>query len=64
MYIDYKCKYKDNGLPQFVTTWLIAIDCHNIWLDDFEDFVHYYHLEDKFGIKYNNKNKPIKLKMK
>lgn len=64
MHIAYKCKYKDNGLPQFVTTWLIGIGCHNIWLDDFEDFVHYYHLEDKFGIKHNNKNKPIKLKMK
>lgn len=64
IHIAYKCKYKDNGLPQFVTTWLIGIGCHNIWLDDFEDFIHYYHLEDKFGIKYNNKNKPIKLKMK
>lgn len=64
MNIDYKCKHKDNGLPLSVTTWLIRIGCHNIWLDDFEEFVHYYHLEDKFGIKCNNKNKPIKLKIK
>ena len=64
MYIVYKCKYKDNGLPLSVTTWLIRIGCHKIWLDDFEEFVHYYHLEERFGIKHNNKNKPIKLKIK
>ena len=62
--ISYKPKYKDNGTPLSITTWLIRIGCHKIWLDDFEDFVHYYHLEDKFGIKNDNKNKPIKLKIK
>lgn len=62
--ISYKLKYKDNGTPLSITTWLIRIGCHKIWLDDFEDFVHYYHLEDKFGIKNDNKNKPIKLKIK
>lgn len=62
--ISYIPKYKDDGTPLPVTTWLIRIGCHKIWLDDFEDFVHYYHLEDKFGIKHDNKNKPIKLKIK
>ena len=62
--ISYIPKYKDNGTPLSITTWLIRIGCHRIWLDDFEDFVHYYHLEDKFGIKNDNKNKPIKLKIK
>ena len=64
MTIAYKCKHNDNGLPLSITTWLIRIGCHNIWLDDFEDFVHYYHLEEKFGIKRDNKNKSIKLKIK
>ena len=32
--------------------------------DDFEDFIHYYHLEDIFGVKRDIKNKPIKLKIK
>lgn len=62
--ISYIPKYKDDGTPLPITTWLIRIGCHKIWLDDFEDFVHYYHLEDKFGIKHDNKNKPIKLKIK
>lgn len=64
MSISYEQKYKDNGFLLPITTWLIKIGCHNIWLDDFEEFVHYYHLEEKFGIKSDNKNKPIKLKMK
>lgn len=62
--ISYIPKYKDNGTPLSVTTWLVRIGCHRIWLDDFEDFVRYYNLEDKFGIKNDNKNKPIKLKIK
>lgn len=62
--ISYIPKYKDNGTPLSITTWLIRIGCHKIWLDDFEDFVHYYHLEDKFDIKNDNKNKLIKLKIK
>lgn len=62
--ISYVPKYKDDGTPLPITTWLIRIGCHKIWLDDFEDFVHYYHLEDKFGIKHDNKNKQIKLKIK
>lgn len=62
--ISYIPKYTDSGAPLPITTWLIRIGCHKIWLDDFEDFVHYYHLEEKFGIKCDNKNKPIKLKIK
>lgn len=62
--ISYRTKYTDSGVPLSITTWLVRIGCHNIWLDDFEDFVHYYYLEDKFGIKYDSKNKPIKLKIK
>lgn len=62
--IHYTRKYKDDGTLLPVTTWLIRIGCHRIWLDDFEDFVHYYRLEDVFGIKNNIKNKPIKLKIK
>lgn len=62
--IAYTRKYTDDCAPLPITTWLIHIGCHRIWLDDFEDFVHYYHLEDKFGIKHDNKNKPIKLKIK
>lgn len=62
--ISYTHKHTDDGIPLPVTTWLIRIACHKIWLDDFEDFVHYYHLEEKFGIKCDNKNKPIKLKIK
>ena len=62
--ISYKPKYKDNGTPLSITTWLIRIGCHKIWLDDFEDFVYYYHLEEKFGIERNTENKSIKLKIK
>lgn len=64
MNIMYIQKHTDNGLLLPITTWLIRIGCTNIWLDDFEEFVRYYHLEEKFGIKRDNKNKPIKLKMK
>ena len=34
--------------------WLIQISCHNIWLDDVIDFIHYYHLEEEF--EYNKFN--------
>ena len=52
--ISYSRKYKDDGTPLSITTWLVRIGCHKIWLDDFEDFVHYYHLEERFGIKHYN----------
>ena len=62
--IAYTRKYTDDYAPLPITTWLIHIGCHRIWLDDFEDFVHYYHLEEQFGIKHDTENKPLKLKMK
>lgn len=62
--ISYTHKYTDDCAYLPITTWLIHIGCHRIWLDDFEDFVHYYHLEDTFGIKHDTENKPLKLKMK
>lgn len=62
--ISYTHKHTNDGTPLPVTTWLIRIACHKIWLDDFEDFVHYYHLEERFGIKCDSKSKPIKLKIK
>lgn len=55
--IAYTPKYKDDGTPLPITTWLIRIGCHKIWLDDFENFVHYYHLEDTFGIKHDIEKK-------
>lgn len=55
MEIAYTRKYTDDCAPLPITTWLIHIGCHRIWLDDFENFVHYYHLEEKFGIKLDNK---------
>lgn len=51
--MSYIQKYKDKGELLPITTWLIRIGCHKIWLDDFENFVHYYHLEEQFGIKHN-----------
>lgn len=58
--IRYTEKYKDyyNGNTGTLgyKTWLVRIGCHNLWLDDIEDFIHYYHLEDKFGLIDNKKN--------
>ena len=50
--ISYKDKYTDLNEPLGYKSWLIKIGCHNIWLDDFIDFVHYYHLENKFDINF------------
>ena len=49
--ISYKDKYTDYNKCLGYKSWLIRIGCHKIWLDDFMEFVHYYHLENKFGIK-------------
>nr|DAH00206.1 MAG TPA: hypothetical protein [Crassvirales sp.] len=54
--ISYTRKYDDNCCILPITTWLIRIGCHRIWLDDFENFVHYYNLEDTFGIKQDIEN--------
>lgn len=63
-FITYKEKTTDTGVKLGRKEWCIQIGCHSLWLDDIEDFIKYYHLEDKFGIKNDNKNKPIKLKIK
>ena len=54
-FITYKDKITDNKESLGYKEWLIQIGCHAIWLDDFNDFVHYYHLEDKFGIQKEQK---------
>lgn len=47
----YTNKVTDTNIPLNYKEWCICIGCHHIWLDDFIDFVHYYHLEKDFGIK-------------
>ena len=47
----YTNKITDTNVPLNYKEWCICIGCHHIWLDDFIDFVHYYHLEKDFGIK-------------
>ena len=47
----YTNKVTDTHIPLNYKEWCICIGCHHIWLDDFIDFVHYYHLEKDFGIK-------------
>ena len=44
-------KVTDTHIPLDYKEWCICVGCHHIWLDDFIDFVHYYHLEKDFGIK-------------
>lgn len=41
----YTNKVTDTNIPLNYKEWCICIGCHHIWLDDFIDFVHYYHLE-------------------
>lgn len=53
-FITYKDKVTDTGTPLGYKQWLIQIGCHSLWLDDIEDFIRYYHLEDKFCIIKNN----------
>lgn len=47
----YTNKVTDTNVPLNYKEWCICIGCHHIWLDDFIDFVRYYHLEKEFGIK-------------
>lgn len=47
----YTNKVTDTNVPLNYKEWCICIGCHHIWLDDFIDFVHYYHFEKDFGIK-------------
>lgn len=54
-FITYKDKVTDSGVNLGRKEWCIQIGCHSLWLDDIEDFIRYYHLEDKFNpIKKNN----------
>lgn len=59
-FITYKDKVTDSGINLGRKEWCIQIGCHSLWLDDIEDFIKYYHLEDKF----NPIKKTIKLKLK
>lgn len=47
----YTNKVTDTNVPFNYKEWCVCIGCHHIWIDDFIDFVHYYHLEKDFGIK-------------
>lgn len=54
-FIVYKDKITDSGINLGRKEWCIQIGCYSLWLDDIEDFIRYYHLEDKFNpIKKNN----------
>ncbi len=46
--ISYCTKQTDNGKILDYKTWLVKIGCHNLWLDDIENFIKYYHLENRF----------------
>lgn len=58
-FIKYIEKPNSNGNKD----WLIQIGCHSIWFNEVEDFIKYYHLEDKFGVNQTNTNN-FKIKMK
>lgn len=54
IFITYKDKVTDFGVNLGRKEWCIQIGCHSLWLDDIEDFIRYYHLEDKFNSIKNN----------
>lgn len=71
--IRYIKKKTDDGQVLDNFGWCISIGCHNIWIDDFMDFIKYYNLYDTFGIDKpdpvevdtsNNNVKPLKIKIK
>lgn len=53
-FIAYKDKITDFGDSLNYKQWVIQIGCHSLWLDDIENFIQYYHLEDKFDITKKN----------
>lgn len=55
-FITYKDKVSDTGKSLGYKEWCIQIGCHSLWLDDIEDFIKYYHLEDKFHYNTTTKN--------
>lgn len=56
LFITYKDKVSDTGKSLGYKEWCIQIGCHSLWLDDIEDFIKYYHLEDKFYYNTTTKN--------
>ena len=55
-FIIYKNKVTNDNKVLDYKDWLIQIGCHSIWLEEVMDFIKYYHLEDKFGIKKKQLN--------
>lgn len=55
--IQYTSKFADTISRNYeilnYKTWLVRIGCHNLWLDDIENFIRYYHLEKEFGLEVN-----------
>lgn len=51
--IKYRRKEKDDGTLLDYDSWCVTIGCHRIWLEEIEEFIKYYHLEDKFGLISN-----------
>ena len=49
-FIAYKDKIDKNKNNLNHKEWVIQIGCHDLWLDDINEFIHYYKLEDKFGL--------------
>lgn len=51
--IEHEEKLTNNGEDLGYKSWVFEIGCHKIWLDDIDDFIEYYHLEDVFMGKTN-----------
>lgn len=49
-FIAYRDKIDKNKNNLNRKEWVIQIGCHDLWLDDINEFIHYYKLEDKFGL--------------
>lgn len=49
----YITKQTDDGRTLDYKQYLCQVGCHSLWLDDVEDFIRFYHLEDKFDIQQN-----------
>lgn len=48
MYVD---KMSDLGEVYDFKSWRIRIGCHNLWLEEIEEFIRYYKLESAFGLR-------------
>lgn len=49
-FIAYRDKIDKNKNNLNRKEWVIQIGCHDLWLDDINEFIHYYKLEDRFGL--------------